>query len=138
MALDSKDSDIEQLRSLLNSLNVQSLDSASMSSGPDMDTDESLQGTGKSFSKLFILFSFFITFPFYSLSLCFLHVVPCHPCFFLHSFGLVLISAFDLSPFTSLQSLTLQVICMAFGAWPFDLLKLAWTLCFPLTDFSLM
>ncbi|XP_050982776.1 rho-associated protein kinase 2 isoform X3 [Labeo rohita] len=45
MALDSKDSDIEQLRSLLNSLNVQSLDSASMSSGPDMDTDESLAET---------------------------------------------------------------------------------------------
>lgn len=45
MALDSKDSDIEQLRCLLNSLNVQSLDSASMSSGPDMDTDESLQET---------------------------------------------------------------------------------------------
>uniref|UniRef100_A0A671LUN9 non-specific serine/threonine protein kinase n=1 Tax=Sinocyclocheilus anshuiensis TaxID=1608454 RepID=A0A671LUN9_9TELE len=45
MALDSKDSDIEQLRSLLNSLNVQSLDSASMSSGPDMDTDESLPET---------------------------------------------------------------------------------------------
>lgn len=42
MALDSKDSDIEQLRGLLNSLNIQSLDSASMSSGPDMDTDESL------------------------------------------------------------------------------------------------
>ncbi|CAM4726247.1 unnamed protein product [Leuciscus chuanchicus] len=42
MALDSKDSDIEQLRGLLNSLNVQSLDSASMSSGPDMDIDESL------------------------------------------------------------------------------------------------
>ncbi|XP_059421994.1 rho-associated protein kinase 2 isoform X4 [Carassius carassius] len=41
MALDSKDSDIEQLRGLLNSLNIQSLDSASMSSGPDMDTDES-------------------------------------------------------------------------------------------------
>ncbi|KAK2896873.1 hypothetical protein Q8A67_011361 [Cirrhinus molitorella] len=45
MALDSKDSDIEQLRSLLNSLNVQSLDSASMSSGPDMDTDEPLAET---------------------------------------------------------------------------------------------
>ncbi|XP_051945717.1 rho-associated protein kinase 2-like [Xyrauchen texanus] len=45
MALDSKDSDIEQLRSLLNSLNIQSLDSASMSSGPDMDTDESLPET---------------------------------------------------------------------------------------------
>ncbi|XP_051504938.1 rho-associated protein kinase 2 isoform X3 [Myxocyprinus asiaticus] len=45
MALDSKDSDIEQLRSLLNSLNVQSLDSASMSSGPDIDTDESLSET---------------------------------------------------------------------------------------------
>uniref|UniRef100_A0A9J8BRF1 Rho-associated protein kinase 2 n=1 Tax=Cyprinus carpio carpio TaxID=630221 RepID=A0A9J8BRF1_CYPCA len=58
MALDSKDSDIEQLRSLLNSLNVQSLDSASMSSGPDMDTDESLPGTVKLFPKfLFILFS---------------------------------------------------------------------------------
>lgn len=58
MALDSKDSDIEQLRGLLNSLNVQSLDSASMSSGPDMDTDESLPGTVKVFSKLlFILLS---------------------------------------------------------------------------------
>ncbi|XP_026079631.1 rho-associated protein kinase 2-like isoform X3 [Carassius auratus] len=45
MALDSKDSDIEQLRGLLNSLNIQSLDSASMSSGPDMDTDESLSET---------------------------------------------------------------------------------------------
>ncbi|XP_051772058.1 rho-associated protein kinase 2 isoform X2 [Ctenopharyngodon idella] len=45
MALDSKDSDIEQLRGLLNSLNIQSLDSASMSSGPDMDTDESLPET---------------------------------------------------------------------------------------------
>uniref|UniRef100_A0A8C1K2D5 Rho-associated protein kinase 2 n=2 Tax=Cyprinus carpio TaxID=7962 RepID=A0A8C1K2D5_CYPCA len=56
MALDSKDSDIEQLRSLLNSLNVQSLDSASMSSGPDLDTDESLPGTVKLFPKfLFIL-----------------------------------------------------------------------------------
>uniref|UniRef100_A0A8B9JK56 non-specific serine/threonine protein kinase n=1 Tax=Astyanax mexicanus TaxID=7994 RepID=A0A8B9JK56_ASTMX len=42
MALDSKDSDIEQLRGLLNSLNVHSLDSASMSSGPDFETDESL------------------------------------------------------------------------------------------------
>lgn len=58
MALDSKDSDIEQLRGLLNSLNVQSLDSASMSSGPDMDIDESLPGTVKVFSKLlFILLS---------------------------------------------------------------------------------
>nr|XP_055025446.1 rho-associated protein kinase 2 isoform X3 [Misgurnus anguillicaudatus] len=45
MALDSKDSDIEQLRSLLNSLNVHSLDSVSMSSGPDIDTDESLAET---------------------------------------------------------------------------------------------
>uniref|UniRef100_A0AAR2JW04 Rho-associated protein kinase 2 n=1 Tax=Pygocentrus nattereri TaxID=42514 RepID=A0AAR2JW04_PYGNA len=44
MALDSKDSDIEQLRGLLNSLNVHSLDSASMSSGPDFETDESLPG----------------------------------------------------------------------------------------------
>uniref|UniRef100_A0A9J7YZW4 non-specific serine/threonine protein kinase n=1 Tax=Cyprinus carpio carpio TaxID=630221 RepID=A0A9J7YZW4_CYPCA len=56
MALDSKDSDIEQLRSLLNSLNVQSLDSASMSSGPDMDTDESLPGTYVVVSSKKILF----------------------------------------------------------------------------------
>uniref|UniRef100_A0A4W4HKU9 Rho-associated protein kinase n=1 Tax=Electrophorus electricus TaxID=8005 RepID=A0A4W4HKU9_ELEEL len=45
MALDSKDSDIEQLRSLLNTLNVHSLDSASVGSGPDFDTDESLPGS---------------------------------------------------------------------------------------------
>ncbi|XP_060727582.1 rho-associated protein kinase 2 isoform X4 [Tachysurus vachellii] len=45
MALDSKDSDIEQLRSLLNSINVHSLESASMSSGPEFDTDESLPET---------------------------------------------------------------------------------------------
>ncbi|XP_015207067.1 rho-associated protein kinase 2 isoform X3 [Lepisosteus oculatus] len=41
MALDSKDSDIEQLRSLLNSMNVHGLDSASIGSGPDFDSDES-------------------------------------------------------------------------------------------------
>ncbi|XP_031436748.1 rho-associated protein kinase 2 isoform X4 [Clupea harengus] len=40
MALDSKDSDIEQMRGLLTSLNVHSLDSASVSSGPDFDTDD--------------------------------------------------------------------------------------------------
>ncbi|XP_060781167.1 rho-associated protein kinase 2 isoform X3 [Neoarius graeffei] len=45
MALDSKDSDIEQLRGLLNSVNAQSLDSASMSSGPEFETDESLPET---------------------------------------------------------------------------------------------
>ncbi|KAF7710791.1 rho-associated protein kinase 2 isoform X4 [Silurus meridionalis] len=45
MGLDSKDSDIEQLRSLLNSINVHSLDSASMSSGPEFETDESLPET---------------------------------------------------------------------------------------------
>ncbi|XP_048126881.1 rho-associated protein kinase 2 [Alosa alosa] len=45
MALDSKDSDIEQLRGLLNSLNVHSLDSASVSSGPDFDTDDTFAET---------------------------------------------------------------------------------------------
>uniref|UniRef100_A0A8C9VXQ9 Rho-associated protein kinase 2 n=1 Tax=Scleropages formosus TaxID=113540 RepID=A0A8C9VXQ9_SCLFO len=45
MALDSKDSDIEQLRSLLNSLNVHSLDSASMSSGPEFDGDDTYPET---------------------------------------------------------------------------------------------
>lgn len=51
MALDSKDSDIEQLRGLLNSVNVHSLDSASMSSGPEFETDESLPGFFPSPSK---------------------------------------------------------------------------------------
>lgn len=46
MALDSKDSDIEQLRNLLQSLSVQSLDSASVNSGPEFDTDDAY--TGKS------------------------------------------------------------------------------------------
>uniref|UniRef100_A0A6Q2ZEV9 Rho-associated protein kinase n=1 Tax=Esox lucius TaxID=8010 RepID=A0A6Q2ZEV9_ESOLU len=40
MALDSKDSDIEQLRNLLSSVNAHSLDSASISSGPDFDMDD--------------------------------------------------------------------------------------------------
>uniref|UniRef100_A0A665W4V8 Rho-associated protein kinase 2 n=1 Tax=Echeneis naucrates TaxID=173247 RepID=A0A665W4V8_ECHNA len=40
MALDSKDSDIEQLRNLMQSLSVQSMDSASMSSGPEFETDD--------------------------------------------------------------------------------------------------
>ena len=44
MALDSKDSDIEQLRNLLQSVNVHSLDSASVSSGPEFDTDDSYAG----------------------------------------------------------------------------------------------
>lgn len=48
MALDSKDSDIEQLRNLLQTLNVQSMDSASVSSGPEFDTDDAY--TGKSSS----------------------------------------------------------------------------------------
>uniref|UniRef100_A0A674B1T7 Rho-associated protein kinase 2 n=1 Tax=Salmo trutta TaxID=8032 RepID=A0A674B1T7_SALTR len=40
MALDSKDSDIEQLRNLLSSTNVSSLESASINSGPDFDADD--------------------------------------------------------------------------------------------------
>ncbi|MGH0179023.1 UNVERIFIED_CONTAM: hypothetical protein FKN15_020309 [Acipenser sinensis] len=40
MALDSKDSDIEQLRCHLASLNIQSLDTTSIGSGPDFDTDD--------------------------------------------------------------------------------------------------
>lgn len=46
MALDSKDSDIEQLRNHLQTLSVQSMDSASMGSGPEFDTDDAF--TGKS------------------------------------------------------------------------------------------
>ncbi|XP_061700847.1 rho-associated protein kinase 2 [Syngnathoides biaculeatus] len=45
MALDSKDSDIEQLRNLLQSLTVQSMDSASISSGPDFDADDAFTET---------------------------------------------------------------------------------------------
>lgn len=37
MALDSKDSDIEQLRSQLTTLSVHSMDSTSISSGNDLD-----------------------------------------------------------------------------------------------------
>lgn len=44
MALDSKDSDIEQLRNLLQSLSVQSMDSASVSSGPEFDADDAYTG----------------------------------------------------------------------------------------------
>ncbi|KAK7905242.1 hypothetical protein WMY93_017849 [Mugilogobius chulae] len=45
MALDSKDSDIEQLRNLLQSLSVQSMDTTSISSGPEFDTDDAITET---------------------------------------------------------------------------------------------
>ena len=45
MALDSKDSDIEQLRNTLQTLSVQSMDTASVCSGPEMDTDDAYTGT---------------------------------------------------------------------------------------------
>lgn len=45
MALDSKDSDIEQLRSQLTSLSVHSLDSTSISSGNDMDMGDGYPGS---------------------------------------------------------------------------------------------
>ncbi|XP_054652799.1 rho-associated protein kinase 2 isoform X1 [Dunckerocampus dactyliophorus] len=45
MALDSKDSDIEQLRNLLQSLSVQSMDSASISSGPEFEADDAFTET---------------------------------------------------------------------------------------------
>uniref|UniRef100_A0A7N8WMP0 Rho-associated protein kinase 2 n=1 Tax=Mastacembelus armatus TaxID=205130 RepID=A0A7N8WMP0_9TELE len=44
MVLASKDSDIEQLRCQLTSLSVHSLDSTSISSGNDLDTDSRLEG----------------------------------------------------------------------------------------------
>ncbi|XP_056150984.1 rho-associated protein kinase 2-like [Lampris incognitus] len=45
MALDSKDSDIEQLRSQISSLSVHSLDSTSISSGNDLDMDDGYPDT---------------------------------------------------------------------------------------------
>lgn len=51
MALDSKDSDIEQLRNLLQSLSVQSMDSASVSSGPEFDADDAYTGKSSTFLK---------------------------------------------------------------------------------------
>uniref|UniRef100_A0A668ATG3 Rho-associated protein kinase 2 n=1 Tax=Myripristis murdjan TaxID=586833 RepID=A0A668ATG3_9TELE len=45
MALDSKDSDIEQLRCQLSSLSVHSLDSTSISSGNDLDMDDGYPDT---------------------------------------------------------------------------------------------
>lgn len=44
MALDSKESDIEQLRCQLTTLSVHSLDSTSISSGNDLDTSEGYPG----------------------------------------------------------------------------------------------
>lgn len=44
MALDSKESDIEQLRCQLSTLSVHSLDSTSISSGNDLDTSEGYPG----------------------------------------------------------------------------------------------
>lgn len=44
MALDSRDSDIEQLRNYLQSLSVPSLDAASVNSGPEFDADDAYTG----------------------------------------------------------------------------------------------
>ena len=44
MALDSKDSDIEQLRCQISSLSVHSLESTSISSGNDLDMDDTYPG----------------------------------------------------------------------------------------------
>lgn len=44
MALDSKDSDIEQLRSQLSTLSVHSLDSTSISSGNDLELADGYPG----------------------------------------------------------------------------------------------
>lgn len=44
MALDSRDSDIEQLRNYLQSLSVPSLESASVNSGPEFDADDAYTG----------------------------------------------------------------------------------------------
>lgn len=52
MALDSRDSDIEQLRNLLQSLSVQSLESASLNSGPEFDTDDAYAGEEKEHSLI--------------------------------------------------------------------------------------
>lgn len=46
MALDSRDSDIEQLTNYLQSLSVPSLDSASVNSGPEFDADDAYTGGG--------------------------------------------------------------------------------------------
>lgn len=44
MALDSRDSDIEQLRNYLQSLSVPSLEAASVNSGPEFDADDAYTG----------------------------------------------------------------------------------------------
>uniref|UniRef100_A0A8C8JNC4 Rho-associated protein kinase n=1 Tax=Oncorhynchus tshawytscha TaxID=74940 RepID=A0A8C8JNC4_ONCTS len=55
MALDSKDSDIEQLRNLLSSANVSSLESASINSGPDFDADDAYTGKEYPFYTVCVL-----------------------------------------------------------------------------------
>lgn len=47
MALDSKDSDIEQLRCQISSLSVHSMDSTSISSGNDLDVGDGYPGRQK-------------------------------------------------------------------------------------------
>lgn len=58
MALDSKDSDIEQLRNLLQTLSVQSMDSASVSSGPEFDADDAYTGKSQFWMGLFTHITF--------------------------------------------------------------------------------
>jgi len=69
MALDSKDSDIEQLRNLLQSLSVQSMDSASVSSGPEFDADDAYAGTNPNAVKFTSLTSNVRQMPVHSLNI---------------------------------------------------------------------
>lgn len=55
MALDSKDSDIEQLRCQLTSLSIHSLDSTSISSGNDLDMGDGYPGRGERIPLILIL-----------------------------------------------------------------------------------
>lgn len=72
MALDSKESDIEQLRCQLSTLSVHSLDSTSISSGNDLDTSEGYPGMPGDFgacSQVPSRWPPFLQFPLFSLLL---------------------------------------------------------------------
>lgn len=63
MTLDSKDSDLERLRSQLSTLSVHSLDTTSISSGNDLDVGEGYPGTQKALPVITHVHFYFLCTP---------------------------------------------------------------------------
>lgn len=84
LALDSKDCDIERLRSQITSLSIHSLDTTSIGSGNDLETADGYPGLssfkGSRISELFTLILHFLPFLFFFLT-------PCFPSLWFHYFS---------------------------------------------------